>query len=70
VEEDLVVWDAEEGVGVEDLDTAVMDVDGEAEDIMETTTITMDLAAHHMSFQNIFVMRTMIAIFALIVIMA
>jgi hypothetical protein len=30
-----------------DLDTGGMDVGGEAEDIMETTTITMAMVAHH-----------------------
>jgi hypothetical protein len=74
-EVDLEVGDAEEDL---DMDMGDMGVDGEdavggVEDIMETTTITMDLvalAAHHMSFLNIFAMKTMIAIFARIVIMA
>jgi hypothetical protein len=56
-------------------DMAGADVGGEVvvggvEDIMEIITITMALVeVHHMSFLNIFVMKTMIANFALIVIM-
>jgi hypothetical protein len=75
---DVVVDSVEEEDMGADLDMADMagagvvgeDADGEAEDIMEITTITMALAVHHMLFLNIFVMTMMIAIFALIVIMA